>query len=231
MHLFSLADLILLVIQESTFWKRETKHSPWLHLSLQLLQAPSQDTLSLKSLCVKVVKWFKLESVCVRAPSFCFSWGHHGVWVTTQVIIATGLQEKILKPSPCLSRPTHQPCKSHSSPLWLLPPTPLQLPEFTMSSHHAVSFMSSFFTPAEKGSSKPVSYANGRSRQSLLTEASSSCSNPRPKTESYLEQASLSLLSNTKLHNSQVMKAGLATQWMNKCLVLLALPAVYQKHW
>lgn len=135
MHLFSLADLILLVIQESTFWKRETKHSPWLHLSLQLLQAPSQDTLSLKSLCVKVVKWFKLESVCVRAPSFCFSWGHYGVWVTTQVIIATGLQEKILKPSPCLSRPTHQPRKSRSLPFV----APSTHPSATSRVHHELS--------------------------------------------------------------------------------------------
>lgn len=82
--LFSPADLILLVIQESTCWKsRETKHSVWLCLFLQLLRAPSQDTVGFKGLHVSQnwpMVWIrKATCVCVHAPgciSFCVSWGH-----------------------------------------------------------------------------------------------------------------------------------------------------------
>lgn len=77
MLLFSPADLILLVIRESTCWKcRETKNSVQLRLFLQLLRSTSQDTVSCRGLHVSQnwpLVWIrKATCMCVHAPGCIF---------------------------------------------------------------------------------------------------------------------------------------------------------------
>ena len=100
---------------------RATKHSIWLHHSLQWPWARSQFTRSFKGPNVRVVNRFKLEKcacVCVHQGvfSFCNSWGHRSVWVTTWIIVSSRVPGEDAEPLPCPSWPVHLPCKSCHTP-------------------------------------------------------------------------------------------------------------------
>ena len=83
---------------------RATKHSIWLHRSLQWLWARPQFTRSFKGPNVKVVNRFKLEKcawVCVHQGvfSFCTSWGHRSAWVTTWIIVSSRVPGEDAEPT------------------------------------------------------------------------------------------------------------------------------------
>ena len=100
---------------------RATKHSIWLHHSLQWPWARSQFTRSFKGPNVRVVNRFKLEKcawVCVHQGvfSFCTSWGHRSVWVTTWIIVSSRVPGEDAEPTalsqlagPCPANPAILP--------------------------------------------------------------------------------------------------------------------------